>query len=703
MESLVLKVQGMSCSSCVSKIEGRLSKLENVSSVKVNFATGSVNLLLKGDRGGLEEVERLLSDMGYSTKNNVDDLSQGGSALIVACLCSFPLVFQELWVLFGKSVFIPGWGQLILATIVQFYVGWGFYLKAWDAVKCFSGNMFLLVMLGTSAAFFYSCVVEIFNLHKEQYFDTSAVIITLVFLGHWLEDRTKGKASEAIKEMIAIQPTTAWVMNNDSFEEVSVNLLKKDQLFMVKPGGKVPVDGEVVEGESYIDESLMTGESVPVLKKKESVLIAGSINQQGTLKARALHVGQETMIAKMVQLVERAQSSKVPAQRLADQVSKVFVPIVLFIALFTFIFWWIFGSVFSEALVNGIAVLVIACPCALGLATPIVLVVATGLGAKSGVLFQNAKAMQEAGKLERIVCDKTGTLTEGKPRVISLKVIVGDSESAVINKVMGVAELSEHPMARALVVFCKEKKGKALPVKEFKSTSGKGVTAKVQGEKIILGSLRFLKENGVTCSVTEDSETCVACAIDGVLSTIFMISDPLRKSSKEAIKLLSLMGLNSYLLTGDSNKAAEKVVKELHIEGYRAEVLPHEKVEVIEGFKKIGKTAMVGDGVNDAPALALADVGFAMRSGTDIAAASADITLMRSDLLGVVDAISLSRATVRKFHQNLFFAFIYNSVGICIAVAGLLNPMVAGGAMALSSISVVSNALLLKRWSSICR
>jgi Cu+-exporting ATPase len=710
MRSKVFILQGISCSSCVTKIEKTLSSLKGVHSIQLNFATSKLQLQFDSKSISLDEIKKKLIELGYppeseELKKNKQACSETGSLvrLIVGICASMPLLFQAIWMLFGGEEWMSKWVQLGLSSLVQFYVGWNFYILAGKALRSFSSNMFVLVILGTSTAYIYSLILVLFAVPRELYFDTSAVIITLVLLGHFLEDRSRARASEAVRAMINLQPSRARLLKDGELVEVEISEVKLGDILIVRPGEKVPVDAELIEGESFVDESLFTGESLPVWKQRGSLLIAGSLNQKGACKVKALHIGNDTMIAQMVSLVEQAQNSKVPAQKLADKISSVFVPVVLSISLLTFFFWWFSTGQLSESLITAISVLVIACPCALGLATPIVLVVATGIGAKAGVLFRNAEAIQQTGHLRYIVCDKTGTLTKGNPEVLALKLSEGVDETSFLSYVQSVVQLSEHPLSEAILSFCKKKNLKNQHVDHFESSFGKGVQGSIEGVTICLGSMRFMEEmkvQGDFSLLAKSKDSLVAVALNGIFAGGFIITDPIKESSVPAMSHFKKLGLEFFLLTGDRKEAAEAVSNELGMSGFKAEVLPDQKVEVIHDFKLKGVTGMVGDGVNDAPALAVADVGFAMRSGTDIAAEAADITLMRSDLLGVVDAVSLSRVTLRKFKQNLFFAFVYNSIGIVIAVLGYLNPMIAGVAMALSSFSVVTNALSLNRWRS---
>lgn len=595
--------------------------------------------------------------------------------VLISALLTLPLVLHMVFPV------VPLWTQLILATIVQFGFGWPFY--RW----MFSSYMDLLIALGTTAAWGFSTVVVLFNLQEHVYFESSAAIITLVLFGRYLEMRTMHKASGAIAALLNLQPKTARVKKQGTWEEIPVDEIVVGDLFQVRPGQSVPIDGKVVDGDSYVDEAMLTGESVPVHKQAGAELFGGTQNQQGALVGEATAVGADTVLANIISLVDKAQNSRAPVQKLADKISSIFVPTVVGISLLSFFLWWLVGDNFTAGLINGVAVLVIACPCALGMATPTVITVATGLGAKAGILIRNAEALQRAEKLKVIAVDKTGTLTEGKPRLTD-----GPADDPIA---ASLEAYSEHPIATAFT-------GKPLPISDFEAIAGKGVRGLVEGKSYTLGSLKWMEELGlhIDRSMTDPLESAgktVMCLADSeqIIHT-FAIADTLRPESREGVMKIQELGLEVVMLTGDHKKTASAIAKQAGITTFYAEILPQDKAKTIEKLHAIG---MVGDGINDAPALAAADVGFAMRSGTDIAIESADITLMRSDMRQVAHAIDLSRATFKKVRQNLFFAFAYNALGVPLAALGLLNPIIAGAAMALSSLCVITNSLLLNRWN----
>jgi len=599
--------------------------------------------------------------------------------------------------------------QWTLATPVQFWIGRRFYVGAWHSLRGGGANMDVLVALGTSMAYFFSAVVTVFALDQHIYFEASAAIITLVLMGKLIEARAKGKTSEAIEALIRLQPKTARIEKNGEIIEVPAANLQVGDIFIVRPGESLPVDGIVVEGSSSVDESMLTGESLPVNKQASARVFAATVNQQGLLKCRATSVGAHTQLAAIIHLVEEAQGSKAPIQRLADTISGIFVPVVVLISLLTLgITWWLTEE-FVGALINAVAVLVIACPCALGLATPTAIMVGTGRGAQAGVLVKNAAALEHAEKIQTLIVDKTGTLTEGKPEVIDIVPVSLANANDVLQIAASLEQGSEHPLARAVLDSAQKMHLTVQPIDDFSAVTGSGITARIQGVQYFLGSPRFLIQQGAVLdehqitALQAEGKTVIGVAsssdhtprILGYLA----IADRLRDTSLEAIQRLQSMNIDIVMLTGDNAVTAAAIAKRTGITHYRAEVLPQDKAAEVINLKANGQViAMVGDGINDAPALAAADVSFAIGAGSDVAIEAADITLIRNDLMSVADAISLSRATLKKIRQNLFFAFIYNTLGIPLAAIGMLNPVIAGAAMAMSSVSVVTNSLLLKRW-----
>ena len=606
---------------------------------------------------------------------------------------------------------LPRWLQWLLATPVQFWIGQRFYIGGWHALRSGGANMDVLVALGTSMAYFFSVVVTAFALDQHVYFEASAAIITLVLLGKLMEARAKGKTSEAIEALIRLQPKTARIERNGEVLEVPASSLQVNDIFIVRPGENLPVDGIVVEGTSSINESMLTGESLPVSKQAGAKVFAATLNQQGLLKCRATSVGAHTQLAAIIHLVEEAQGSKAPIQRMADTISGIFVPIVVAISILTFgITGWL-TSDFVSALINAVAVLVIACPCALGLATPTAIMVGTGRGAQVGVLVKNAAALEHAEKIQTIIVDKTGTLTEGKPEVTDIVPIESISTQDLLQIAASLEQGSEHPLARAVLDSAQKMQLPLQPIHDFSAITGSGITAHINDMHYLLGSPKFLIQQGIVvdekqiAALQGEGKTVigVASAADSNPKMLgyLAIADRLRDTSRKAIERLQAMGIEVVMLTGDNTVTAAAIAKQTGITQYRAEVLPQDKAAEVMKLKASGKfTAMIGDGINDAPALAAADVSFAIGAGSDVAIEAADITLIRNDLMSVADAISLSRATLRKIRQNLFFAFVYNILGIPLAAMGMLNPVIAGAAMAMSSVSVVSNSLLLKRWQA---
>jgi Cu+-exporting ATPase len=566
--------------------------------------------------------------------------------------------------------------------------------------------MDVLIALGTSAAFVFSAVVTLWPLPAQHvYFEASAAIITLVRMGKLLEARAKRRTSAAIELLLQIQPKLAHVERAGRLEELDVAALVVGDVFLVRPGERVPVDGEVLDGLSAVDESMLTGESLPASKRPGMRVFAGTQNQQGSLRCRATRVGGDTQLAEIARLVGEAQGSKAPIQRLADRISGIFVPAVLLIAAGTFAGWWLWSGELAPALIRAVAVLVIACPCALGLATPTAIMVGSGRGAQSGVLVRNAAALERAGRIGVLAVDKTGTLTEGRPRVAAITSGPGTTPHDVLSVAAALEQHSEHPLARAIVEHAREQGVGLRTVTEFGAVPGSGVVGDVDGVRHLLGSADWLADRGLAPDSSEverlatSGSTVVALGTGARILGYIAIADRLRPSSAAAIGRLRAMGVQPIMLTGDNAQAAATIAREAGIEHFQARVLPADKAQAVRNLHRAGQlVGMAGDGINDAPALAAADVSFALSSGTDVALEAADVTLMRNDLQGVVDAVSLSRATVRKIKQNLFFAFVYNTLGIPLAAAGLLNPVVAGAAMALSSVSVVTNSLLLRRW-----
>ena len=718
------QVYGMTCVACAARIEKALNRIEGVEAT-VNFASESARVRYVPGLATPEQLLAAIRKAGYEANERVEANAAEEKArraevfraelrlFWISVALSLPLLAGMLSMFSpGHAELLPRWLQLALATPVQFWIGRRFYVGGWNALRGGGANMDVLVALGTSTAYGLSAVVTLAGLHHQHvYFEASAVIITLVLMGKLLEARAKLRTSAAIEALIRLQPKTARVERDGALIEVPVASMRSGDVFVVRSGESIPVDGLVATGESGVDESMLTGESLPIHKRAGDKVYAGTLNQQGLLRCRAEGVGAATMLAGIIRLVREAQGTKAPIQRLADRVAGVFVPAVVAISALTFALWWSLGGEFAPALVNAVAVLVIACPCALGLATPTAIMVGTGRGAQVGVLVKNAVALERAENIRTLIVDKTGTLTEGKPVVTDVVPAAGVSERDLVAAAASLESGSTHPLAHAVLEHAKQIDAKLIPVRDFYSVTGKGVRAVIDlpvlgaEQTLLLGAPAFLRESGYAIDteaiapLVEQGKTVIAVGGAGRVLGYLAIADKLRASSREAVAKLKGMGITVVMLTGDNDATAKAIAAAAGVSSYRAQVLPGEKAAAVAEFKSEGQVVgMVGDGVNDAPALAAADVSFAIGAGSDVAIEAADIALMRSDLLSVADAISLSRATLRKIRQNLFFAFIYNVLGIPLAAAGMLNPVIAGAAMAMSSVSVVSNSLLLKRW-----
>jgi len=717
--SVDLALEGMTCAACAARIEKVLNRLPGVSA-NVNFASEKARVRYSPEGADLDRIIAAVRKAGYGAHmidaaRSAEDQARHEAAyrselarFWVSVALALPFLVQMAAMFAGSTHdLLPPWLQLVLATPVQFWIGKRFYVGAWHALRGGGANMDVLIALGTTMAYAYSALVVVLGLPLHLYFEASTAIITLVLMGKLLEIRARSRASAAIEELLKLQPKTAHVERAGAIVDVPVADMQVGDLFIVRPGDSVPVDGTVVEGESSVNESMLTGESLPVHKGPGTRVFAATLNAQGLLKARATGVGADTAIAAIVRLVEEAQGSKAPIQRLADRVSSVFVPIVVAIAIVTFLgAWWLTGDA-TTALVRAVAVLVIACPCALGLATPTAIMVGSGAGARAGVLIRNAAALELAGRIDTLVVDKTGTLTEGRPGVADVVALDGHDETEVLRIAASLEHGSEHPLARAIRQHAASKGITPEPVSGFNAIPGKGVRGRVGGFEAAVGTLRLMGELGIVldhgrlAALQREGKTVVIVAREGRATGMIAIADRLRPGSRASVEALQAMGMHVIMLTGDNAATAAAIAGEAGITHYEAEVMPEAKAERVSALKREGRTVgMVGDGVNDAPALAAADVSFAIGAGSDVAITTADITLMRDDLMSVVDAIRLSRATLTKIRQNLFFAFFYNVLGIPLAAFGMLNPVIAGAAMALSSVSVVTNSLLLKRWKA---
>ncbi|WP_346010132.1 heavy metal translocating P-type ATPase [Pseudomonas sp. WS 5051] len=718
--SLELDISGMTCASCAGRVEKALAKVPGVKSVSVNLATerAHVELLGQVDPGLLINA---VTQAGYgaslhqSDKTTEDDqqkrLHRERWALTLAIVLALPLVLPMLLAPFGIHWMLPAWAQFVLATPVQFVLGARFYVAAWKAVKAGAGNMDLLVALGTSAGYglsLYEWAIAEPGSMPHLYFEASAVVIALVLLGKYLESRAKRQTASAIRALEALRPERALRMVDGQEQDVAISDLRLNDLVLVKPGERFPVDGEVVEGQSHADEALISGESLPVPKQPGDKVTGGAINGEGRLIIKTMALGTETVLARIIRLVEDAQSAKAPIQKLVDKVSQVFVPVVLLIALATLLGWWLYGAPIETALINAVAVLVIACPCALGLATPTAIMAGTGVAARHGILIKDAEALERAHEVSAVVFDKTGTLTSGTPQIAHFSALDGD-EAHLLQAGGALQRGSEHPLAKAVLDACAARDLKVPDVTDSQSLTGRGIAGTLEGRRLALGNRRLLEETGLnpgslaaSASAWETEGRTLSWLIEQspqpqVLG-LFAFGDTLKPGAQSAIAQLNARHISSHLLTGDNRGSAKVVAEALGISDVHAEVLPADKAATVAELKKTGVVAMVGDGINDAPALAAADIGIAMGGGTDVAMHAAGITLMRGDPRLVPAALEISRKTYAKIRQNLFWAFIYNVIGIPLAAFGFLNPVLAGAAMAFSSVSVVSNALLLKFW-----
>jgi Cu+-exporting ATPase len=685
MNVVELDLEGMTCAACAARIEKNLNKVHGVEA-SVNLATEKATVRYDPRALDVDALIARVRDTGYDAhvaregelRDHSPDFRKTRNEFVIAALLSAPLLLHGL---------VPPWLQFALATPVQFWSGARFYRGSWKALRGGSANMDVLVALGTSVAYGFSAAVLLLGLGQHLYFEAAAIVITLVLLGKYLEARAKAKAAQSLESLIRLQPRTAFVERNGQLVEVEVATLEPGDEFVMRPGDAIAVDGRVVEGDSTVNESMLTGESQPVEKHPGARVFAGTVNGEGALKCLATGTGKGTVLAGIIRLVAAAQGSKPPVQRLVDRVSGVFVPVVLGIAVLTFAAWGLFAD-WRAAFIPAVSVLVIACPCALGLATPTALMVGVGRAARAGILIRNAEALEGAQKLDTLVLDKTGTLTKGEPAVSHVD---SDNPEELLRIAASLEAKSEHPLARAIV---KKARGPLPPVSEFKSHGGRGVSGRVDGQPARLGAPAFLGKEYVGRGTT-----AVGVELGGRLLGWIALADELRPTSAAAVARLKAMRIEPIILSGDSIAAVEEVAKKVGISRWKAGVLPGEKAAEIASLQKDGrKVGMAGDGVNDAPALARADVSFALAAGSGAALDVADITLMKNDLAGIADAIALSRATLARIRQNLFFAFIYNVLGIPLAALGLLNPVIAGAAMALSSVSVVSSSLLLNRW-----
>ncbi|MCM3246778.1 heavy metal translocating P-type ATPase [Cytobacillus oceanisediminis] len=729
-EKAEFELLGMTCAACSERIEKGLNKLPGVKQAVVNLALETGTVEYNPEQISIQDMIKKVENLGYQAKVKMDkdqdiegyrekEIEKQKGKFIFSLILSIPLFwsmvghFEFTSFIYVPDMFMNPWVQLALAAPIQFFIGKQFYVGAYKALKNKSANMDVLVALGTSAAFFYSLYQSILsigsNAHMvELYYETSAILITLIILGKLFEARAKGRSSEAIKKLMGLQAKTATVLREGEEIEISLEEVIAGEIIYVKPGEKVPVDGEIIEGQSALDESMLTGESVPVDKTAGDTVIGSTINKNGFLKIKATKVGKDTALSQIIKVVEEAQGSKAPIQRMADRISGIFVPIVVAIAVVTFLVWyiWVSPGNFAEALEKLIAVLVIACPCALGLATPTSIMAGSGRAAEYGVLFKGGEHLELTHEITAVVLDKTGTVTHGKP-VLTDVIIEHNVEEKTFLQLVGSAEKqSEHPLAEAIVKGIKDKGIMLFNPVEFEAIPGYGIKARVDGKDLLIGTRRLMDKYDVNVqsakldmeTLEENGKTAMLVAVDGKYAGIVAVADTIKETSRDAIKRLRKLGIEVIMITGDNKRTAQAIADEVGIDTAIAEVLPEGKAEEVKKLQNQGKkVAMVGDGINDAPALAVADIGMAIGTGTDVAMEAADITLMRGDLNSIADAILMSKKTIRNIKQNLFWAFAYNTLGIPVAALGFLAPWLAGAAMAFSSVSVVLNALRLQR------
>ncbi|MFA5931313.1 MAG: heavy metal translocating P-type ATPase [archaeon] len=729
MKKVTLQVSNMHCANCAITIEKVTKKVNGVKEANVNFATSKATI--EYDDSKLKETDLVsaVKNAGYGAtvltqtmtpekqnKIQQEELNSIKNTFFFSFAFSLPLFILGM-VLMPLGVEIPylPFILFVLATPVQFIVGKQFYLGAYNALKNKTASMDTLIAVGTSAAYLMSVYNFLFNPMGSQYFETSAILITLVVLGKWLEAIAKNKTTDAIKKLMNLAPKTAIVIRNRKEIEIPVDDIKLGEIILVKPGERIPVDGIILEGYSSIDESMITGESIPIEKKIGDSVTGGTINKHGTFTFKATKIGENTTLAHIIKLIDDAQGKKAPIQRYADTISGIFVPVVILISITTFLIWYyVFNMGLSFALLTSIAVLVIACPCALGLATPTAIMVGTGMGAKSGILIKGGDALETAHKLKFVIFDKTGTITKGIPEVTNVIQLGKISENKVLEIAASLEKGSEHPLADAIVEKAKQEKIKLINVKNFKAIPGHGITAELNGKKYFLGNTKLMLKEKINISnakvkmekMEEEGKTVMLLSDSKQLIGMVAAADEIKKTSKEAISALEKLGITVYMITGDNERTAKAIATQAGIKNIFASVLPEEKANYVKKLQENGKykVAMVGDGINDAPALAIADIGIAMGSGTDVAMEVGNIVLMQNNLTDVARAIKLSKVTIGKIKQNMFWALFYNVIGIPIAAGALyfsfgilLSPIIAGGAMALSSVSVVTNSLLLKR------
>lgn len=731
-ETMDFDITGMTCAACAARIEKGLGRMPGVTRVNVNLALETARVEYAAGMVTVKDMEKKVEQLGYkavpkreakdSAELRRQEIGHKRFKWMMAAILSLPLLWamtqhfpMTSWIPV-PSLFLNPWFQLALATPVQFLIGGQFYAGAYKSLRSGSANMDVLVALGTSSAYFYSLFLTIRSLGSdmhhpaELYYETSSVLITLILVGKWFEALAKGRSSEAIKSLMGLQAKSALVLRDGRETSIPIDEVNTGDTVIVRPGEKIPVDGWVLQGVSSVDESMLTGESLPVAKREGDAVVGATMNKNGMLRIQAAKVGGDTALARIIKVVEEAQGSKAPIQRIADVISGIFVPIVVTIAIATFLVWYfyILPGQFPAALEKAIAVLVIACPCALGLATPTSIMAGSGRAAELGILFKGGEHLEAAQGIEVVVLDKTGTVTSGKPVLTDVIPAPLMTQQSLLRTAAAVERKSEHPLAEAIVAGALER-SKALPLpeaKDFENLPGYGVSARVDGRPVLVGTRKLMEERGIRIDpaihpmrLLEDAgKTAMLVAVDGKYAGMVAVADTIKGTSREAVSRLHQLGIEVIMVTGDNERTAKAIADQAGIRRVLAEVLPEAKADEVKKLQQAGKrVAMVGDGINDAPALATADIGMAIGTGTDVAMEAADVTLMRGDLNGIADAILMSRRTMGNIKQNMFWALAYNTIGIPIAAAGFLEPWLAGAAMAFSSVSVVLNALRLQR------
>ena len=727
-------VEGMTCASCVARVEKSIGKIEGIKNVTVNLANEKASFEIDTDFATLSQVEQSVEDAGYKIDfSSIDNKSDSKvhqiksdskteyekelqKDFLFALILSIPILLLNMGMMWDNfhniiplSTAVINKILLVLTTPVVFISGKRFYKIFWKNLIHFSADMNSLVAIGTGAAYIFSMLITLFpeifsdeRITSHVYFDTAAVIITLILMGRWLESRAKSKTGSAIKKLLELKPQKVLVKRKNNELEIDLSDLEIADLVIVKPGGKIPADGKITNGFSTVDESMITGESIPVEKNVGSKVIGGTLNKTGSFEFEVTETGERSVLGQIIKMVETAQSTKAPIQKLADKIAAVFVPVIILIAVLTFASWFFFTSAgLSTSLINFVAVLIIACPCALGLATPTAIIVGTGKGAQNGILIKNAESLEVAHKINTIIFDKTGTITTGKP-IVSSVITNGINEAELLKIAASLEKRSEHPVAKAVLSYVKDNGINTLQLEKFESLTGTGLKGTVNGDEVLIGNLSLMKNNSILINdfearINQLSESGKTVILISINKGLIAIEDEVKMNASEIINRLKAMNLKTILLTGDNKYSAKNISDKVGFENFNAEVLPEDKIKIVSDYQKENKIiAMVGDGINDAPALVQSNIGIAMGTGTDVAIESADIVLMSGDLNGVVKSIKLSRLTLKTIKQNLFWAFIYNIIGVPLAAFGLLNPMIAAFAMSISSVSVVSNSLRLK-------